>query len=424
MSKKPKGPKPPRILKLMGSQRAGDVQLRQGSCSARPGATEVARLHSHWEFFPFDARTVANSISFNPQGLVFCDSTQFLAHTDQRIWDVLLPSKRVAIPRPLIDELRHWLADPRGINLQAHSAVKAALNGDVDAPVRIIEGPPSPSMVGPVVYYVGLLGIRKNGFAIARQRLERERGGTVTTQEISDYLRDSGGTSRAQLLGRQGDSPKVPEHLYNDERLVASALIEGIATGKEVTIVTSDEAVFDQFCKGVNLISWHYLAMLLAERFAADPLRCATRVADNPDPTVFNGKQILLLPKSSALPLDLLPEKARYVFLHCVLIQRDVTRVSFLADRDMIRMLHVKHRTGGLNTDQFDGKNCHLFPNEAARDELEGYGVIASDNVAHVGCGMHVSALDLGLSITSNERVTWTRMVDPRVLQLPLGYQN
>lgn len=424
MSRKARGPRLPRVLKQQEAQYAGDFRLVQGTCNVPPGATEVPRMHLHRDFFPFDAQTVAQSIAFNPRGLVFCDSTQFLAPTDERIWEVLLPTKRLAIVRPLVDELRLWVADPRGVNLRAHAAVTAALNGSTSTPVRIVEGPPSEALMGPLVYYIRLLGIRKHGFAITREKLERERGGPVSNQEVSDYLRDTGGTPRAQLLGKQGDNPKVAEHLYNDERLVACALIEGIATGQEVTIVTSDEAVLDQFFKGINLLSWHYLAMLLAERYSNEPLRFETREVDNPDSSVFAGDKVVLVPKSSALPFELLPRTARHVFLHCVLIQRDVTRASFLADRDMVRMLHVKHRTGGLNTDRLQGKNCHLFPCEAAREECEGYAVIASDKTAPAGHGMSVSALDLGLSITSNERATWTRMVDPRVLELPFGFRT
>jgi hypothetical protein len=318
-----------------------------------------------------------------------------------------------------MDELKWWLADCKGVNPEAHKQLHAHLNGDDSAPVRLIEQPPFVDLGAAVLYYTNLLGIRKHSLGIARRKLEKEIGRTPSKQEVSNYCQQVG-TPRAQLLGKQGEEAKVPQHLYNDEWLVVSAMLFAIATGNEVTVISSDEAVLDQFCKLKTLLTWHYLAMLFADHYSANPLAFSTERAVNPDPSAFGEDEVLLIRKPSPLPFEFLPRKSRRVMIHCMLLRQEVTRVTFNAERQMRQLLDLKGRTGGLNTDKLEGKNCHLFLTEVAARKVGDLAVIAHDIAAPVGnSSINLSAADLEMALLSNEKAIPVNIIDPSVLLLP-----
>jgi hypothetical protein len=230
------------------------------------------------------------------------------------------------------------------------------------------------------------------------------------------------GTPRALLVGKQGEEAKVPEHLYNDEWLVVTAMLFATTTGNEVTVISSDEAVLDQFCKLETLLTWHYLAMLLAGHYSANALVFSTQRGANPDPSAFADDQVLLIRKPSPLPFELLPRKSRRAMIHCMLLRPEVTRVTFNAEREMRRLLDLKGRTGGLNTDKLEGRNCHLFLTEVAACKVGDLAVIAHDIAAPVGStSIKLSAVDLEMALLSNEKALLINMIDPSVLQLSSG---
>jgi hypothetical protein len=342
-------PKPTRVIRELSARASSDVQYVPIVGPIPPGSSPTARLGTIWNEFPFDAAKIAEAIDFKPGGACFCDSTLFIGETDERIWNVLLKHKRIALIPHILKELQWWLADPDGNNQKARTQVNAHIAGDPSPDVRTIDELGIPSDT--VNYYIHLLGARKRMFAIARQKLERELGRPPTVHEVSNHVKDAG-TSRAQLVGRQGENVKVREHLHHDETLVVVAMIHAITTGEEVTIITSDEVVLDQFCKLVNLVSWHYIAMNFADDFVANPTAYKTEVVDNPDAKTFFGEHIRIIHKPCTLPLDCLPRKRTSVLIHCMLLKPEVTRVTFDADREIKWLLGVKARTNGLNNDR------------------------------------------------------------------------
>lgn len=396
---------PPRVLRHMHEQMipAAVVVERE---PAPPGGIPVGRLELFQQFFDFDPAVVAESLRYRADGIILCDSTVCLAPTDDRIWDALLGERRLALIPPIIDEIWTWSADPRGINVEASRIIAAHLEHGDSSHVRTLDVPPTQELVKAAVYYINLLGIRKHLAAIARRRLERELGRPVNAQEISNHIQQNGGP-RAQLLSNQGQDVKVKEHLCNDERLVVAALLSAILTREEATIITSDEAVLDQFMKATCLMSWHYLAMNLADCYARSPAAFNPRVVDNPNDKVFRGEKIILLNKPSPQCLELLPRRPKYVMAHCMLLDpKDVTRVSVNLEMEMRRMLETKGRTGGLTTDLFDGMNCHLFLTPESRANVGAdTSAIVLDKTAPIGnTGMHLATTDLGHALDSNEQ--------------------
>ena len=393
---------PPRVVRHIFDQLLPSIQVVERD-PPPPGAASVGRLETILQRFQFDADGVAGSINFRP-GVSLCDSTVFLAPTDNRIWQALLREKRVVLIPPILDEMQLWINEPKGVNLDAHKQVQAHLTGDESAQVQTLDPPPTQELINAAVYYINLLGARKHMAKIARQKLERELGRQVSAQEVSNHLQQYG-TSRAQLLARQGEEAKVSDHLYHDERLVVAALLLAIVSGREATVITSDEAVLDQFVKMTCLLNWHYLAMVLADHYADNPSAFTTRLVDNPDSTVLEDDKVLLLQKPSSLCLELLPSRPAYVMAHCMLLQKEVRRVSYNAEMGMRQMLDIKGRTGGLTTERLNGMNCHLYLTAEARAKAGDYAAIVHDKTAPIGdTGMRLAGVDLGHSLHSNEQ--------------------
>src|SRR5207244_3766952 len=99
----------------------------------------------------------------------------------------------------------------------------------------------------------------------------------------------------------------------------------------------------------------------------------------------FAEDQVLLIRKPSPLPFEFLPRKSRRAMIHCMLLRQEITRVTFNAEREMRRLPDLKGRTGGLNTDKLDGKNCHVFLTEVAARKVGDLAVIGHDIAAPVG---------------------------------------
>jgi hypothetical protein len=384
------------------------------------GTAEVSRMGTVWQHFPYNPDQIVSSIDFKADVAFFCDSTVFLAPTDAAIWNALFRHNNIVLVPPIIDELQWWLADPKGINLEAHRHVTALLKGEQAPPMSILR-PSTPEVEAAALYYVNLLGIRKHTLAITRRRLEKKLGRAATADELNNHIQQQC-TPRGQLLAKQGSEPKVPKHLYNDEWLLALCIVYSLVSGKEVTILTSDEAVLDQFFKLCCLLTFHYLAMDLADRYAANPLGFATCFKENPDREAFTDDQVLLIDKLPAERLhELLPPAGRMVMMHCMLLQENVTRVTFNADRNIRKLLDVKGRAGGRNTEQFADKNCHYFLSQTAMNLVGDKAAIAHDCRVQIGnTGIYLNSVDLELSLLSREALV---MLKPTALVVPSGFQ-
>ncbi len=375
---------------------------RQQSSDVPPGAVEIGRLDIYPQTFPRDPVAIANAIRFSKQGAVFCDSTVFIAPTEPEIWEALLEERRATLIHPLIAELKWWLGDAYGSNPDARKSVEesiaASSTGRV-GPIRIIQNVPNRELRWAMDYYVNLIGIRKKMGEIGKSKFERENGHVPSNQELSNALQQAGGAS-AQVVARQGQSPKVEQHLFNDEYLVVAAFIYAISTGNEVTILSGDEVVFDQYLKMAFLLTAHYKAMWVAERFSADatPFDCVTvSVADKK--TLVDDEALFLRG-----PINLIDNSLPAIFtgvqINCMLLQETVARATFRAETEMNYLLHVKCRTAGLNTDKFDGKNCHFYLGPTARKTFDRGSIIGHDYCAKVkDTDVTLAANDLELSM-------------------------
>lgn len=407
----------PRVLRELQTQRHRQTNVRQIHGEIPAGASPIGRLQHVWQKFSFDAGVVAQAMRFKTDGLFFCDSTLFLAPTAPSIWAAMTDRNEIALIPRIVGEISKWIDDAPSTNPEAHALIKARLNGDTKSGVQLIVEPTQKWISRAVWYYADLLGVRKLMWHIAEDDLSKRLNRVPTGQEISNHIQQVG-TSRAQLLAKQGRHPKVPGNLYNDEWLVATALSYAIATGVEVTLVTGDEAVLDQFAKATVMLTRHYKAMHFANRIVQSPRRFVVNTISNPDKRLFRNDKIDLVmnPYSSH---EMLPPDYHSVQVHCMLLQSTVTRCTFQAEQEMAEVFQKRLETNGLCTDQFAGRNLHIDPPCVVRAEHAHIAVVATDVTIDVGGTIPISFTDIEHSLMNGEEVVDVKWVDPRVLLLP-----
>ena len=411
----------PRVLRELQTQRHRRTKVLQIQGEIPGGASAIGRLQYVWQKFPFDAEVVAQAMRFKTDGLFFCDSTLFLAPTSPSIWAAMTERNEIALIPRIIGEISKWIDDAPSKNPEAHALIKARFNGDTKSGIRLIVEPTQPWISRAVWYYADLLGVRKLMWHIAEDDLGKRLNRVPTGQEISNHIQQVG-TSRAQLLAKQGRDPRVPDNLYNDEWFVATALCYSIATGIEVTLVTGDEAVLDQFAKATVMLTRHYEAMHFSNRFVQSPRDFFVKTISNPDKGLFRNSEIDLFKNPYSSPLDVLPADYHPVQIHCMLLQSTVTRCTFQAEQEMAAVLQKRHETNGLCTNQLGGRNLHIDPPCVVRAEHADMAVVATDVTINAGGTIPISFTDIEHSLRNDEEVVDVRWVDPRVLLLPPRY--
>lgn len=419
MSRKRKGPRVPRVIRQFHEQldAAEPIYLQAPLVSA--GGVELRRL-SFWEDEPrpFDAERIARTVIDRPAVRYFADSSLFIGHTEQCLWEALRSTESLVITPTLIQELAQWRQRPKK-NEGVHGYFEDALSGK-PSPMQLL---PQLNPVDEVVcnYYVNLLGMRKRGAIAARAKLEERLGREPTDDEVSNYCQQVG-TSRMQLLAKQGAAPKVTEHLFNDEQLVVLAVLDALRSGVETMILTADEAVLDQFCKLTYLLAAHFRSFHLARRYAADPLAFQTRRYRRALEDAFVG-DVVLVRKHEDWDEAVLPKCLQLVGTGCLLMQPQVSQMMFAADRAMNDVLDMKAETRGLSTNRLDGRNCHFLLPSGPRKVFGDCAAIGIDRSHELQpSGVLLAVVDVNLSVLCDEVATPLRLVDPTKLILPEGF--
>jgi hypothetical protein len=440
--RKRNGPKPaPRTFRhLDGDPQTVAHIVNRPLADPLPGRACSSRLTWHpsgpIDFDPRDlARTIENPLNGDMQW--FSDSNFFIIPTDQSVWEALLAKQdRLVLAIPVHHELQQWLMNPESNRLAADQIMlalnrssfgrsqsaptKVELTDRDKASIRLLDFPrEDQTRCTSLEYYTNLLGMRNKAFVAISLKFAEEHGRPPTNQELSNYCKDNLGT-RTQLLAKSGAEAKVPANKYNDEAMVLLALADAIHTGRETAILTRDEDVLEQYYKAMWLIDTHYRAMLLAELYQADPFAFypVRRIVD--DQRRFFDGEVLLLRKPSDELREVLPKSYTPVPVHCFfLVKEKLFQLTFIAEREMARILDVKGRTGGLSTDRFDGRNCHICLGPMTR-ALGNPAAIGHDvSVTLANRPWRLSILDLNLALIDGEDVSRIRTVDPRLIHIP-----
>lgn len=350
-----------------------------------------------------DAAAIAESISQTTDVAFFCDNSVFHDGLDPRILSALTDRpKRMALTPLVLRELRPWLMR------RPDNPLADAIRWDAVAPLEVT--PPERSREGRNVYdyYMWLLLMRRGALAVAIRQFQDEHEREPDAAELSEIEqsvhRDLG--QRGLLLAKKGLG-KLP----TDEQLVCLATFHAIRSGQRTVVLTGDADVEEQFFKLLWLIDTHYRGMLLAKRYirqfaSMHPHPLPREIADHPE-CPFEDEGTVLIDRGNADLADALPPAPRSVAIACwTLGSSQFSTLSFMAEREMVELLDVKDRTGGLSTDLLGGRNLHpwLAP-LPLRGSDRGCAVIARDKRLPIPDSQAtVAALDVTQAVMTIER--------------------
>ncbi len=343
--------------------------------------------------------------------LFFVDTCFFTKPLEDIVWEALLERDIVITPLVLY-ELQPWLDNPK-CNKMMRDEVKRAVNHS--HPRIHINELDEVILRHGFSYYADLLTLRKlHGFIIANEF--QKRNGRPPNKDEFNGLAFRAFGERGALIARKGWDDFGKHNCCADEELAVTAALSALISGNDVTILTRDHDILEQFYKLLFLIETHYKSMLSADRYASNPSAFLSMPIPNGDHfgdpfRRFVGGYDLLLESDSDPVLgwrDLLPEERRDVHLQCLWFSGGPSQLvfeslEFNADEDMRRLLEIKGRTGGMNTDMLDDRNCHAwaYPDN---HNLGGLAAVAVDRKFKVHEGREHSVLDMIFALLCVER--------------------
>jgi hypothetical protein len=356
---------------------------------------------------PIETARLPETIAGAGDAAFFCDTSIFNNELDPAIIEALLaePDRLVLTPF-VIEESKEWLGRHPEHPLTSAILKKAA---------RVQERKPPPDGTpgrSAYLYYLWLLLMRRRPLEIAEERFRREHGrepNKVEYQALRDGVQRELGP-RGFMLARKG-----VKRLPTDETLPILAVEHALSTGRITHVVTADADVEDQFAKLLWLINTHYRGMLLADRYAADfggfrprPVRLPAFFRERPDAWPFESGGAVLIERGHPDLQHVLPPRPRCVAISCWNVGRYFSAMTFMAEQEMRRVLEVKDRTGGLNTDKLSGRNLHAWLAPLPIEPPDaGCAVVARDKrVPLPGTQVAIPRHDIAQCVNNIERTT------------------
>ena len=338
-----------------------------------------------------------------PDAVFFCDSSVFDDRFPQQLLDALLNQNGKAVIVPLVrKELEEWL-----VRRPDHPAAKAIRDGHPGFALPALTDATEWESLA-AEYYIQLLASRKYLTTWEDSKFARMHGRRPDEQE---RLRIREGMHRA--LGPRGyliakkafGAPLVPT-LLTDEQVVYFAVATVVLTGRQTAILTKDQDLQEQFFKLTFLLTLHYRSMLFARRYATffgefrtHPMPMRNRAVKQ----LFTGENNILVERPDRMLAEVLPTKYTPVAIDVLVLGDKVTRMKFLAEREMTEVLLVKAKTRGMNTDALGGRNCHIWVAPAnLPPSLTGCAAIAHDQRGDMG-NVQMPLLDLWQAINTIE---------------------
>jgi len=355
---------------------------------------------------PMEPGVLASRIAMSRPDARFIVDSSFFDHTlDDRIWRALLSrAGDVAVLPQVRTELAGWQG--------AHASHPAARALAEDTLFETSDPATWDLPLGTALaYYVGLLGLRKRLYRLTTLQLEAELGRAPRSEEVKRakqrVLHDLG--DRGVLFARKGAKADASDATFHtDELVTATAFVSAICERRPTVILTRDEDIIDQFYKLQWLLDTHYRGLLFADAYFADPDRFSTIAMPQGAPwsDAFDDGENLLVHRSEEILEAILPHEFEVVPVECWLVREGVTHIFFLAETPMHRLLSVKAATGGLNTKQASGRNCHIWLGPLPiPHSLRGCAAIAADLRVTFGTGpIAAPILDINHALMTGER--------------------
>jgi hypothetical protein len=361
--------------------------------------TFIPRLS--WKFGPQvkdDGGSLIESLKGRTDVALFLDASFVTRDINYRLWDELLcePARLRLIERVLIELAPHFAVVPRH-PLRRAIAVRN----------RAIVAHPEPNPGAPgfsaMLYYLNLLCNRRTLRDRAISCYEREHGTPADEDALSRIESElqSDFRERGQLLYTKPLSP-----IFTDEVLVYLAVAHAVRTGQHTIILTGDRDVEEQFFKLVELITMHYLAMLLAREYAADTTRFHPRslmIEGTPAAGAFEAATLLTL-DVPYLQVIKPTTPTRFVSIASYLQRGEyVSHLPYGAETAMSEVLDVKDRTGGRSTDLLGEEDLHVYFLPPVIEEPGHHAIVSRDVVDVVpGTNVRLAKLDSLFAINVN----------------------
>jgi len=157
---------------------------------------------------------------------------------------------------------------------------------------------------------------------------------------------------RGYLFARKGASSSAgnrAETRWTDEEVVYTALAHALRTGSETFVLTKDEDLLDQLYRLVYLVDTHYRSMLIADAYVRDfgSFRTHAMPVGGAWAEGFTGHNNVLVERSADLPDQVLPPAFSFVAVHCLVLGKRRSSMTFGAEREMHQVLEVKGLTDG-----------------------------------------------------------------------------
>ena len=232
-------------------------------------------------------------------------------------------------------------------------------------------------------HYAGLLGLRKKAFAYVRADLVKRKGTPPTDDEVKSRVQKLV-KERGMLIASKGVKDAAKPNFLADEYLVVQAFAYALTTGNDVTVLTRDRDLSEQFFKTQYLLDTHYRSMLLADSLAEQPLNYLKAKYDVDDFVLPGYESMTLYQMPAGMEHRVLPDEYNFVNVHVDRIVEsgeDLGYVSsrFSAETEMARVLTTKGETNGLSTRVLDGQNLHRSVHPAMQEQLGQFMAVAND---------------------------------------------
>ena len=313
---------------------------------------------------------------------------------------------RIVITPQIWGELQPWLEDPCCNRDFRDELLKAEREGHPSI-VFLKPGNPDSPLEKAISYYVQLLGLRKRIFQLVRNGLRRELGRVPTELEIEKSVQKQV-QDRGWLLACKGRDDAHKPNLLADEMTLVRAVVNGITSGVETSVLTRDRDLTEQFYKLLHIIDTHYRSMLIGDACCEQPLN----FFDSDLPNAAALKQafvdgiLLHVPvafETRVLPLNYDPVNLRVYRFVGQGADAKVVEIGFCAERQIARLLQVKGTTGGRSVDQFEDDNLHLCIHPKHQDLFSGCVALAKDQLFSSD-EVDISIVDAEVALTREER--------------------
>jgi hypothetical protein len=351
-----------------------------------------------------DIAEVAPEVSF------FLDTNIWDRNLEDAVWFSLLGRRDSVYVIPSVRlELQEWISrNPE------HIGSRAILEKN---PNLIAQGlPPIESdEITAYAYYAYLLQSRRRVFHIYTMKFREEVGRDPGPEELMVGVQRTF-SERGLALAYKHGRPVALDKWATDESLVYFAAAHALETGRPTVVLTKDQDVLEQFYKLWWFLDTHYRAMLMAEYYARN--RFALRIESLPDvrhaQKLFDLRNGLLVNMGPRRMNAVLPRRFTFVSVECWLIGKEMTRLVFGAETGMYRLLKIKGATGGLVSDQLEGRNLHpwLVPFPLGDKITDCVGVVYDRTVEAAGSRARVGMFDITHAVDNHERFSSLR-ADP-----------